>query len=727
MKTNKEPELRVASLSRRGFLKVTGAGLTFGIALGGLSVQVFGEAHGSGSLETAIGAWVRIDGDGSIVIYNPAAEMGQGSMTALPVIVAEEMDADWSDVRIEHSPIEPDIYGRSWRPGGPGHMSTVGSRAVSGYFTKLRMAGAQIRQVLLDHTAQSWGVPRAELTTEPSVVVHPSSGRRLSYGEIAASATIPAVLPEVDAADLKSPSDFRLIGHSVPRHDIPPKTDGSAQFAIDVQVPDMLYGMIVRSPIHDGRPVSFNEAEVQAIPGVSATVRLEHGVGVIGDPVEAVLQAREALNIEWAGGSVDASFDSEASLAEYAEIPGSGQVQPRILAEKGQFESAFQAADRRYESDYVVDHIYHAQMEPLNAVVSVREDGKSAEAWVGTQSTSGARSAIAETLGIDFDRVTFHACYLGGGYGRRSNSDYVIEATQLSNAVKKPVKLMWTREDDLQYGQFRPMCLQRLSAGVNDQGDITAWNHCVVGDGGGLLSSGIEIPFYGIPHQNIERCSVSHGIRLKHWRAVGHGFNKFAIEAFLDEIAVDQGVDPYQMRRRLMRNSPRALKVLDTVAEMADWGDVAPGGRAKGIAFGERSGSLAAGIAEISVDAASGKLRVHRFWCAVDGGIIVQPDNALAQVEGGIVHGLSSVLHERVSLKNGQVQQSNFHDYSLMRMSETPEVEVSFVPSLEHPSGLGEASLPVTGGAVANAFAALTGERLRHMPFTPDRVKAVLG
>ena len=715
------------TLSRRGFVKIAGTGLTFSIVLGGAAATFSEDEERSAFRETPFGAWVRIDTDGGIVIYNPAAEMGQGSMTALPVIVAEEMDADWANVRIEHSPVEPEVYGRSWRPGGPGTMMTVGSVAISGYFDRLRIAGAQIRRVLLENVAREWNVPLEELTTEPSVVVHAPSNRRLSYGDVAGFAQIPESMPEIEASDLKAPQEYRLIGTSVPRHDVPAKTNGTAQYAIDVHVPGMLYGMIHRAPVHNDRPVSFNDEEIKAMPGIVATVFLDHGVGVIGETFIAVKKAKDALNITWAEGAPAKNFDSQVSLGGYAAIPGSGQVQPRIIAESGDYALAKDKAAKVYEADYLADHIYHAQMEPLNAVVSVNEAGDAAEAWVGSQAMDSARRAIAETMGVETEKVTLHPCYLGGGFGRRSNSDYVIEATQLSQAIRKPVKLIWTREDDLQYGQYRPMCLQRMSAGVDADGQVTAWNHCVVGDGGGLISSGIRIPFYDIPNQNIEQCNVSHGLRLKHWRAVGHGYNKYAIEAFLDEIAQGQSIDPYQLRRTLLRNSPRALKVLDTVAEMAQWGSAVTEGRGRGIAFGERSGSLAAGVAEISVDESTGKIKVHHFWCAVDGGIIIQPDNAVAQLEGGVIHGLSSVLYERITVKDGQAQQSNFHDYQIMRMADVPEVHVTLIKSYERPTGMGETSLPLTGGAVANAFAALTGKRLRHMPFTPDRVREVLG
>ena len=712
-----------ADISRRSFLKTTSGGLAFSVALG--TGIISARSLTAAGAETSIGPWVKIFPNGSILIYNPAAEMGQGSMTALTLILAEEMDADWSKVSIEHSLVMPEIYGRSWRPGGSLNMMTVGSQAVRGYFMNLRRAGAQIRRVLLENAAREWNVPVDELATEPSLVVHASSGRRLTYGEIAAFTETPAELPTIDDTQLKSPEDFRLIGHSVPRHDVPAKTDGSAVFAIDVSVPNMVYAMVSRSPVHGGRPISYNAAEVENMPGIVTTIELDYGVGIVGESTMEVMKARKALKVEWEEGPAK-GLDSQAKLASYAEVPGSGSIEPRSIVDEGDARAAMQTAAKRYEADYYSDHVYHAQMEPLCSVVSVSESGDNAEVWVGTQNTAGARADVARALGIDFEKVILHPCYLGGGFGRRSTSDYVLEAVHLSKAVKRPVKLIWTREDDLQYGMYRPMNLQRLEAGVDDEGNIVAWTHCVVGDGGGLLTSGIRNEFYDLPNQSIELCSVGTGLRLKHWRAVGHGFNKFAIEAFIDDIARDLSNDPYEYRRRLMHEHPRALAVLDAVAEMSDWSGVSLEGRAKGIAFGERSGALAAGVAEISVDASSGKIRVHRFWCAVDAGIIIQPDNAVAQIEGGLAYGLSSALYERITIKDGVAEQSNYHDYPVFRMSDMPEVFVEFVESTEKPEGLGEASTPLAGAAVANAFAALTGKHLRHMPFTPERVKAVL-
>jgi isoquinoline 1-oxidoreductase beta subunit len=722
-------EMEDSSISRRKFIGA-GAALTFVILLDPVGCkrkvqQPQNDDRVPSNEQASVGAWVVLHADESVVIYNPAAEMGQGSMTALPLIVAEEMDADWDKVRIEHSPVEPDVYGRSWRRGGPGTMMTVGSQAVMGYFTKLRMAGAQIRRALLEMAARQLDVPVGELSTAPGVVIHDKTDRRVSYGELAATSTVPRQLPELDESHLKSPDDFRLIGTSVPRRDVPPKTDGSAQFAIDLQLPDMLIGMIQRAPVHNGRPTSHNAEEVRAMPGVTTTVELDHGVGVVGTSTEAVLAAKRALEIQWEEGNPAAGFNSEKALAGYPSVLDDDDVDARTVVREGDADDAVSKAARSYRADFFADHVYHAQMEPLNAVVHVKESGD-AEVWIGTQGPGVARSAVARVLGIDTDRVTMHRTYLGGGFGRRSSDDYVVEATHLSNAVKRPVKLLWTREDDIHWGKFRPMCFQRLTAGVDEEGKLTGWTHRIVGDGGGLLTSGIEIPFYDIPGQTIELKAVDHGVRLHFLRSVGHPVNKFAIESFLDEIAAGEDIDPLQLRRTLLKGSPRALKVVNTVATMANWGD-APEGRARGICFGERSRTFAAGIAEISVDEKSGRIRVHRFWAAIDAGIIVQPDNARAQIEGSIVMGLSTTLSERVTFENGRVQQSNYNDYSIMRMSEAPEIEVQFIDSGERPTGIGEPGVPITCASVANAFFALTGERLRHLPFTPDRVTSILG
>ena len=712
--------------SRREFLKTSGAGFSFALLLGAEGIYA-APLHANQTIsEKALGAWVRIRTDNTVLIYNPAAEMGQGSMTALPALVAEELDADWDLVHVEHAPNDPATYGLSWRPGGPGVMMTVGSRTVPGYFTDLRKVGAQIRALMLQHAAPLLDAPVASLYTSNSYVYVRGSDQKISYGEIVSRSELPAVLPPAGDIPLKKPADFKLIGKDVPRVDIPDKVNGTAQFAFDVQLPDLQVAQVVRSPVHGGKPLSYNKEVVENLPGISHSFVLEHGIALVGPSMHQVSTARTMLEVEWDYPPLAKALNSQEKLAGFTEIPGSGSHPSESVFESGNFKEAFSKAFKSYQADYFSDHVYHAQMEPLGAVVSLSESKDAVEVWVGTQSVSSVLQAITDTLGIPESQVTLHPCYLGGGFGRRSTSDYLVEALEIAKRMDQPVKLVWQREDDLQYGMFRPMNLQHMAAGVNEEGQIDSWFHCIVGDGGGLLSSGARNDFYTIPNQTIERCSVDTGIRLKHWRAVGHGFNKFAIEAFIDEIALDQGVDPYQYRRQLMRDHPRARHVLDRVARMCGWGEAPPAGRARGIAFGERSDSLAAGVAEISVDERTGKIKVHRFWCAVDCGVVVQPDNAHAQIEGGIVTGLSSNLLERVTIKDGMAEQSNFHDYPVLRMEDMPEVFIEFIPSEEHPAGLGEPSTPLTGGAIANAFAALTGKHLRHMPFTPDRVRAIL-
>lgn len=724
----KNPITSDKSISRRKFLTAAG-GITFAVtayamfprfSLGESSVK-----DAASSLGNKISAWVHIRPDGCITIYNPAAEMGQGSMTALPVIFAEELDADWSKVHIEYSPIEPKIYG----PGvWGGRMMTVGSRAVSGYYESLRQAGAQARYVLMSNVAKKWGVPVEELSTEPSVVIHKASNRKMTYGEIAEFAEMLDNVPEIPDNKLKNPKDFRLIGNqNVPRFDIPAKVNGSAQYSTDVRLEGMVYGVISRSPVNGAKPSLLNESDIRDIEGVLDVVTLDHGIGIIANTLEKALRVKDQLQIQWSKDAPAATHNSQEAYEDYAKLVRDDKQRGRALESKGNADNALKAAAKIYTADYKNDYVYHAQMEPLNAVVAIAEDGNSAEVWCGTQAPDSAKAAAARVLGLDESKVTLYPHYLGGGFGRRSNSDYVEEAAALAKAIRKPVKLTWTREDDLQYGQFRPICLQHMQAGVDKAGNISGWKYIITGTGGNLLASGAEMPFYTLPDQLIELRPVDHGIRTKHWRAVGHGPNKYAIEAFIDEIAHDQKKDPYKFRQYLMRNHPRALKVLDTAAQMSNWGKKLPEGHAMGIAFGERSGSLTAGVCEISLDKESGKIKVHHVWAALDAGVVVQPDNAIAQTEGSILMGLSTVFHESITIQNGKVQQSNFHDYPILRMADVPEtLEVRIVPSEEAPSGVGEAGLPFIGAAVANAFLALTGKPLRHMPFTPERVLAAL-
>ena len=712
-------------ISRRNFLQGA-AGLAFAVVLdpGGLILMSPAQAQAA---RREVGAWVRISPDGTITILTPGAEMGQGSMTGVPVPLAEEMDADWDRVVLEWAPADAATYG--YGSGRRRSMSITGSRAIRSYYDDMRRIGAQVRKVLLQAAADHWGVGVAELHTEPSVVVHQKTGRRMSYGEVAAMAEVPASMPAVSKADYKRPDEFRLIGKPVPRRDIPAKVNGSAQFAIDVQLPGMVYATTVHSPVQLAEPQSWNDKEIRALPGMIDVVKLERGVALVARTFEQVLAARQALRVTWARGATAQGYNSERALsAEYSTIADNPNASSTTITQTGDVDAAFSGASRVYKASYRSDYGYHAQMEPLNAVARFNAAGDQVEIWEGSQSPDRTRQQVADALGFDSGQVIHHQQYMGGGFGRRSIGDYTVEAALVARASGKPVKMIWTREEDIAYGMFRPQNLQCLEAALDADGSIAGWRHCVVGDGGGLLSGGINLEdYYGIPSQFVERRGTSHGIRLKHWRAVAHPFNLFAIESLVDEMAAKEGLDPFEFRRKHMAMTSKARRVFDRVEKLSDWPARRPGDRALGLSVTERSGSLGAGVVEISLNRQSGRISVHKVWVAIDGGTVVQPEMARANIESGVIYGLSSVLKERVTVKDGAVEQSNFDNYELLRMSEAPEeIHVEFVPSDLPPTGLGEIGNPFIAASVANAFYALTGKRLYHMPFTPARVLQAL-
>ncbi|MFL5028490.1 MAG: molybdopterin cofactor-binding domain-containing protein [Xanthobacteraceae bacterium] len=710
-------------ISRRGVLAGL-SGMSFCLALGVDGVRLVSEAAANTMANAQVTPWVRIAPDGTITMFSAGAEMGQGSMTSLPLIIAEEMDADWSKVKIEFAPADADVYGYTFQ--NQRMMAIVGSRAVQLYYANLRTAGAQVRKVLLANAAEKWGVDAATLKTEPSTVINPANGARLSYGEIAAFGKIPATLPTVDAKELKARKDFRLIGRTMPRRDTPLKVNGTAQYAIDVKLPGMVYATALHAPVHTGTPENWNDAEIKKMPGVLATVRLGNGIGIVAEHFEQAMAARNALKATWKNGAAD-GYDSAQALEAYVKVHADPKAETTDLEKKGDVNAAFAGAAKTYHAEFRSDYGYHAQMEPLNAVVRIGDSGTTAEVWEGSQAPDATRDEVAKALGLKPEQVTMHQCYMGGGFGRRSLGDYAAECARIAKEVRRPVKLIWTREEDIAHGMFRPQSFQCLEAATDASGKVTGWKHCVVGEGGVLLHTGIKPLYYDIPNQHIERRGVSHGIRLKHWRAVGHVFNTFAIESFVDQMATDAGLDPIEFRFQRMSITPKARKCFESVAQMCDWSAKRPDGRALGISVTERSGSLGAGVVEISLDRTSGKIKVHRVWTAIDGGVIVTPGAAKANVESAILYGLSSVLHERVTLKDGAVEQSNFHDYNLMRMSDLPEeMHVSFIDVDTRPTGLGEIGNPFIAGAISNAFFRLTGKRLTHLPFTPDRVLATL-
>lgn len=716
------------TLSRRAFLKTSGEVALF-IGVSGLLPQMIScrdtERMQEQFEKHSLTAWVKISEDGTVTICNPAAEMGQGSMTSLPVVFAEEMDADWSRVAVEFSPQEAEVYGSpGWTPGSK-LMMTVGSRTTNSYWLVMRNAGAQARYVLKYSAARHWEVPVGEVSTSVGSVIHQQSGREMTYGALVPHLQMPDVLPEFSEEELKKPEEFRLIGTVLPRTEIPAKVTGAAQFAMDIRLPDMVYGVLERGNLHGSRPTLTNGSAVLEMAGVHQIVQLDYAIGIIAKTLEQALAAKKQLEIEW-GPSDAIGHHSQEVYSDYEKMAAASE-KGKVIREIGDMQKARKAAARRYTADFRNDYVYHAQMEPLNAIVQVAADGQSAEVWVGSQQGSDTKLGVPGILGIPPEKVKVHLQYLGGGFGRRSMDDFVEECAILAREVApRPLKLIWTREDDVTYGAFRPLSLQRLEACTDSKGSLTGLSHCVVGDGGNLVASGTANDHYAIPNQFVEWREASNGIRLKHWRSVGHGPNKFAIECMLDEVARDQGMDPVAFRRKLMRESPRALATLEKAAEMSDWNGPRREGRAKGIAFVDH-GSLGTGVCEISVNRQTGQIKVHRFWIALDAGIPVQPDNIRAQMEGGIIMGMSSVLKEQITIADGRVEQSNFQNYQLLRMQDAPEsIETEILPSDHWPEGVGETATPMVACAIANAFMELTGKRLRHLPFTPERVLQAL-
>jgi isoquinoline 1-oxidoreductase beta subunit len=730
-----------AALSRRGFVAGS-AGLTFAFAVPGFMGALSGPvAAATSAAQKTIGGWVTIGTDGAIAIVAPSAEMGQGIFTGLPMIVAEELDADWSKVTAVFPPAvaPPPVYGNP-DPNIGGIVLTVGSTAVPGYWDKARLIGAQARRVLMQAAADKWQVPLAEVSTGPSVVMHQKSRRKMTYGQIAAFATVPSELPKVDASDLKKPSDYRIIGKSVARLDTPSKVNGTAQYGMDVQVPNMVYATLLRAPIEGAAPDQVDASAVKNIPGIIRTISLNDAVAVVGSTVEAVFAGRNALKVTWKGGAT-AGFNSEAALAGYSKRLGNADEKGFPLKPTGDVEAAFAKAAKIVSGEYLTDYVYHAQMEPMNITASVSAAGDAAEIWVGTQGPTVIAGVASGVLKTDFTKIQVHQQFLGGGFGRRIYWDLVPYVLLTSKEMKRPMKMIWPREQDVKSALLRPMSAHRLQVALSDKGDVLGWKHRLVAEAtlgyaqpdelvktkgfDYLTLEGVEHK-YAIDSKSVEWLREDHGTALAAWRAIGSGFNKFAIEAFLDDVARELKVDPVELRLRLLQKHPRGQKILQTVAEMAGWGRPRPDGRALGVAYADIWATPTAGIAEVSVDRDRGKIRVHNFWNAVNPGIVVNPKIVESQSESNVIYGLSQALKERITLANGAVEQSNFSDYEVLRMSEAPEIHTRVISTEDKPTGIGEIVLPLVAPAVSNAVLALTGKRLNHLPMTPDRVKAAL-
>ena len=720
-------------MERRDFLRLSAT------AAGGLSLAVSvaacrndGEAPSSGAL-FAPDAWIRIGGDGTVTVVLARSEMGQGVSTGLPMLVAEELEADWEALKVEQAPAH-EAYGNSALQAGV--MMTGGSSSVREAWEPLRRAGATARTLLIAAAAAEWGVPASECRAERGSVLHTRSERRAGFGDLAAAA---ARLPIPRDVALKPASEWRLIGRSLPRRDNADVVAGRATFGLDVRLPGMLYASVERAPVWGGKVRTLDAAAALAAPGVRHVFDLDDRVAVVADRHWQALQARRKLVITWDDGPLATLTDATIGdrMRELADADEGG-----VARNEGDAPAVL-ATGRVLEAEYEVPFLAHATMEPMNCTV----DPRSGEMWGPTQfqdgpamiDGGGARGRLASGLGRGPNHAKVHTTRLGGGFGRRLELDYVIEATEIARRAGVPVQVIWTREDDVRHDRFRPRALHRLKASVDDSGRLVAWQQQIVAPSisrkfvprivpdllvklGGPLKRGVDQSTvegaadspYHIPNFRVTSLMANVGVPVGYWRSVGHSHTAFAVECFVDELARKAGADPVEFRRQLLSHLPRYRAVLDLAAEQAGWGTPLPAGRARGVAFHESFGSRVAEVAEVSIE--GGKVRVHRVVCAADCGMVVHPDLVHAQLEGAILFGLSAALFGEVNVEGGRVKQSNFHDYQVARMSDSPRIDVYLLPSTDVPGGVGEIGTPPIAPAIANAVFALTGVPVRRLP-----------
>jgi CO/xanthine dehydrogenase Mo-binding subunit len=732
-------------MSRRRFLKIgafAGAGLTVGIYLGTggerrkSQTEVWSDHKG----HFKPNAWVCIGPDESVTVRVNHTEMGQGITTALAMIVAEELDADWANVRVDIAPAEALYKNPAFNC-----QMTAASTSVKTSWDPLRRAGAAARQMLMAAAARTWDVPIGECRTERGVVLHEESDRRLRYGELVEAA---AKLAEPDQVILKEHGSFRIIGHPIPRLDTLEKVNGSAVFGIDVRVPGMLNATVVHAPVFGARAVAFDATAVGQMPGVHKVFEISSGIAVVADTFWQAKTAAENIRIQWAAEERE-GLGSEALRTRWAGLCG---TKGKSVFRQGDVEQAFEGAAKTIQAIYELPYQAHATPEPMNCTAHVEKDR--CEIWAPTQNQDGAQETAARITGLGYDRIAVHTPFVGGGFGRRVSVDYVAEAVEISKAVRAPVKVTWTREEDMRNGFYRPAVLGLLEAALDADGQPIAWKHRIVGpdhmahqlphliptslpygipralrNTAGALASlilprivpgkkaveGAAPLSYALANVAVEYVHDDPGIPLGFWRSVAFSQNVFFVESFMDEIAAAAGRDPLALRLSLLHPAPRLKDVLELAAEKANWGQPPRDNWYRGLAAYDFHGTHLAAVAEISVGQ-NGRIRVHRVVCAVNCGVVVNPKLVAAQITGGIAFGLTAALKSRITVTKGQVDQGNFDDFPLLRMHEMPEVEVHIVPSADSPTGIGESAVPIIAPAVANAFFAATGRRMRRLP-----------
>lgn len=698
------------NVSRRGFLTATG-GLVLGFFLpektrlaaqqiGIPPANIFAPPPGHKP-----NAYIHIATDDTVTFLIPKGEMGQGPTTACSQLLAEELECDWSKVRMEIAPVDPALYG---------HQTTVGSQAIRSTWEPLRRAGAEAREMLIMAAATNWGIDKSQCRAENGFVINAATNARLNYGSLAEAAS---KLPVPDKVALKDPKDFKIIGKPVKRLDTREKVTGRAKFGMDVRPDGVLYAVVERCPVFGGKVASFDAAKAKAVPGVKDVVQTSRGVAVVANSTWAAMQGRKVLTVQWdegAGASV-----SSASIRDM--FAAKAKEKGAVARKEGDAEAGLSNAAKKLEAVYEVPFLSHSPMEPQNCTVHAR--GDSAEVWAPTQSPTTSRKVVADTLGLAPEKVNFHTMYCGGGFGRRGEGelDFVLDAAEVAKHFDAPVKVTYTREDDTQHDYYRPASYVEFSGGLDSEGWPVAFMAKIACPSFGFLRDGVDGTavgglselHYEIPNMLIDYRVANTIVPVSYWRAPGANQNTYFAESFLDEMAAAGGKDPLDLRRRLLAKTPRMLNVLNIVAENANWGKP-PAGRFQGVAVGNGAGAFVAQIAEISI--AKGKVRVHRVVCAIDCGIPINPGILKQQVEGGIIFGLAAAMKGEITLERGRVQQGNFDTYEVTRIDEAPKVDVFIVPSTERPTGAGESTNPQIIPAVTNAIFAATGKRLRKLP-----------
>ncbi len=719
-----------AQPTRRDFLKSAGSvgalALTIGFEWAGPARRTLAAPVAPAAGATfAPNAFLRIGADNSVTVIAKHVEMGQGAYTGIATVVAEELDAEWARVRVESAPADAKRYANLAFGTIQG---TGGSSAMANSWTQLREAGAKARTMLLAAAAQEWHVPVAELTVEQGTVYHAGKKRQAAFGSLVGRA---ATLPIPETVQLKDPKDFKLIGGHAPRVDAVAKSDGTAQFTIDVALPGMLVALLKRPPLFGATVKSFDAAPAAAVPGVVKVVQVPGGVAVVAKSFWAAKQGRDALTVQWDDSKAEKRSSAQL-LEEYRRLA----QQPALSARKdGDAAQAIKDSARKISATYEFPYLAHAPMEPLDAVVKLTAN--SCEIWAGDQFQTLDQANAAHTAGLDPQQVSIHTLYAGGSFGRRANvgSDYIVEAVSIAKAYGAdgtPIKLQWTREDDIRGGLYRPMYFHTLEAGLDDKGHLNGWRHVIVGQsimaGGafaGMIKNGVDptsvegastIP-YAIPNISVDLATTTTGVPVLWWRVVGSSHTTYAVEAFIDEAAHAAGQDAFTFRRNLLEHQPRMKAVLELAADKAGWSTPLPPGKGRGIAVAEAFKTFVAQVAEVSVGT-DGQIKVDRVVCAVDCGTPINPDIIAAQMEGGIGFGLGAALFGAITLKDGRVEQDNFNSYRVLRMNEMPKVEVHIVPSAEPPTGVGEPGVAPLGPAVANAIFAATGKRNYVLPFS---------